>query len=372
MCGRNKTKLEISKRDTQILKGVAILFMLLLHLFARKEVNGLYVFYPTINEVPLIYYLAIFGDACVPIFLFLSGYGLYINHEMEQVSNKRKNFIRIFKLLINFWIIIILFVSIGFLTASTDSFPGSIGEFLLNFFVISSSYNGAWWFLQTYIILVLFSPLLIKVIRKYNSIGLISLFGAIYLLSYVQRIKHIIEIDDSLFFNVLSNAIELVGTSLLPFIIGLIFRKEKIYSKISNRFYHLIFKNIYCIIGIFILIIIHAFYESMVIAPFTAILFICFFNLMDKNMLFQNTLIFIGKHSTNIWLTHMFFYKTIFPELTFSPRYPVLIFLWLILLCLVTSSVINIIYKPIIRWIDKIDSNDRKNYIQSVVNKKTS
>lgn len=50
-----------------ILQGVAILFMLALHLFARKDVNGLYETFPMIIGVPLVYYLALFGDACVPI-----------------------------------------------------------------------------------------------------------------------------------------------------------------------------------------------------------------------------------------------------------------------------------------------------------------
>lgn len=65
--------MEFSKKDMKILQGVAILFMLALHLFARKDVNGLYETFPMINGVPLVYYLALFGDACVPIYLFASG-----------------------------------------------------------------------------------------------------------------------------------------------------------------------------------------------------------------------------------------------------------------------------------------------------------
>ncbi|MGG3582650.1 hypothetical protein P5618_011460 [Priestia megaterium] len=70
--------MEFSKKDMKILQGVAILFMLSLHLFARKEINGLYETFPVINRVPFVYYLALFGDACVPIYLFASGYGLFL------------------------------------------------------------------------------------------------------------------------------------------------------------------------------------------------------------------------------------------------------------------------------------------------------
>jgi hypothetical protein len=112
-------------------------------------------------------------------------------------------------------------------------------------------------------------------------------------------------------------------------------------------------KNILCIFGIFCLVIIHSFYESMIIAPITGIAFICFFNLMDMSAKFKKVLDFFSSHSTNIWFTHMFFYMTIFPKLTFAPQYPILIFGWLIVLCLISSYIINLMYKPIIQLMNK-------------------
>ncbi|MGF9965394.1 acyltransferase family protein [Bacillus rhizoplanae] len=283
----------------------------------------------------------------------ISGYSLFVTHSKDPTSNLKKNFIRIFKLLVNFWIVLILFVVIGFLFGKGESFPGGIVEFFLNFFVLSNSYNGAWWFLQTYIILVFLAPALTKLVRKYNSLSLLIVFGAIYLASYIQRIKHVFDFGNYIVLNEFVNAIVLVGTSLLPFIVGSIFAKEKVYSKLYNMCYNLSYKNTLCTIGIVMLVIIHSFYESMIIAPFTAISFICFFNFMNKSRFIQKVFIFFGDHSTNIWLTHMFFYMSIFPELTFAPRYPILIFGWLIVMCLVSSYVINSMYKPIIQIIDK-------------------
>ncbi|PHA03090.1 acyltransferase [Bacillus pseudomycoides] len=345
--------MEISKNDTKMLKGVAILFMLLLHLFCRKEVNGLYETFLIVNGVPLVYYIGLFGDACVPIYCFVSGYGLFMVYNKEQTSNVMKNFTRIFKLLTNFWIVLVLFVAIGFFAGKAESFQGGIAEFFLNFFVLSNSYNGAWWFLQTYIILVFLAPFLTKLVRKHNSLSLLIIFGVIYLASYIQRIKHVFDFGDYIVLNAFVNAMVLVGTSLLPFIVGSIFAKEKIYSKLYNKFHGVSYKNTLCAIGIVMLVIIHSFYESMIIAPFTAITFICFFNLMNKSRLIQKIFTFLGNHSTNIWLTHMFFYMSIFPEFTFAPRYPILIFGWLVVLCLGSSYVINVIYKPIIQIIDK-------------------
>ncbi|PGL35394.1 acyltransferase [Bacillus cereus] len=344
--------MEISKSDTKMLKGAAILLMLLLHLFARKEVNGMYENFLTINGTPLVYYLALFGDACVPIYCFISGYGLYVIFYKEQRLNVSRNCIRILKLLMNYWIVLVLFVVVGFFAGKSEVFSGGIIKFLLNAFVLSSSYNGAWWFLQTYIILVFLAPLLTKLVRKYNSLSLLLVFGTIYSVSYIQRIKNVLDVGHHTILGMSVNAVVLVGTSLLPFIVGTIFAKEKIYSKLYNKFYYMPYKNILCAIGIIMLIVLHAFYESMIIAPFTAIAFISFFILMNKSSVIQHILAFLGEHSTNIWLTHMFFYMSIFPGLIFAPKYPIIIFIWLITLCIASSYVINFIYKPIEQMID--------------------
>ncbi|MED3866649.1 acyltransferase family protein [Priestia megaterium] len=345
--------MEFSKKDMKILQGVAILFMLSLHLFARKEINGLYETFPVINGVPFVYYLALFGDACVPIYLFASGYGLFFSLGKNATPTVKKNFLRILKLLINFWIILLMFMSIAFVAGKPEAFSGGFSKFLLNFCLLSNSYNGAWWYLQTYVILVFLAPLLTKLIKKYNSISMLVISGIIYLVSYVERIKHVLDLGDNTVVVMLVNAVVLVGTSQLAFVVGIIFAKEGIYSKLYNKFHNIKFKNILCLLGILMLVVMHAFYESMIIAPFTAITFICLFNLMNKSVFVQKLLTFLGNHSTNLWLTHMFFYMSIFPELTFAPRYPILIFLWLVLLCLLSSFVINAIYYPIIKIIDK-------------------
>ena len=43
-----------------------------------------------------------------------------------------------------------------------------------------------------------------------------------------------------------------------------------------------------------------------------------------------------------------------FSDLVYAPKYSILIFIWLMVLCIATSYIINTIYKPIIKIIDKI------------------
>lgn len=356
--------MEISKNDTKVLKGIAILLMLLLHLFCRKDSDGMYTTFLSLDGVPLLYYLALLGDACRPIYLFLSGYAFYIVINKQRDSILGKNIRRILKLACNYWIVLIIFVSLGFLMGLTNEFPGSVSKFLLNFFMLSNSYNGAWWFIQVYIILVLMSPFIVKFVSKFNPFVILGISGVIYLLSYVQRYKEIISFGDSEILNMIFTSVLLLGTSQFSFLVGMIFAKNKIYSKIHNKFNSIKYKNIICTAGIVSLILFHSIVETAIIAPINGILLVNFILLMDKSALIEKGLTFLSEHSTNIWLTHMFFYMTIFPNLTFAPNYPILIYIWLFILCIATSYVIKFIHNPIAKLIDNkftvVTVNNRK------------
>jgi surface polysaccharide O-acyltransferase-like enzyme len=68
--------MEISIQKTNQLKSVAILMMLCLHLF-NQDYHGLFQPLLFVGSQPLSYYVSLFCDACVPIFAFVSGYGLF-------------------------------------------------------------------------------------------------------------------------------------------------------------------------------------------------------------------------------------------------------------------------------------------------------
>jgi surface polysaccharide O-acyltransferase-like enzyme len=352
--------MDITKKDMSLTKGVAILMMLLLHLFCRKDYEGLYEPFIYIGNEPLIYYLALFGDACVPIYCFASGYGLYISYTKKALTYKSTNRNRLTKLVLNYWIILIIFIGLGSII-KPNVYPNSILEFIKNMFLLSNSYNGAWWFLQTYVLLVLVSPYLLKIVKRSNSILLLILSLFIYFVSYVFRIKQVIDFGDNQIILIIVNAIVLFGTSLFPFIVGSIFAKDSIYSIFNGFMNKIKFKNLACAIGVTLLIVFHGFIESMFVAPFTAIAFICFFNSMNKRLYIEKTLNFFGNHSTNIWLTHMFFYMTIFPTMTFAPKFPIFIFIWLIILCLCSSYLINIVFRLFSSILDNNFINKKKN-----------
>ena len=69
------------------------------------------------------------------------------------------------------------------------------------------------------------------------------------------------------------------------------------------------------------MIIAHGFLQTLFVAAFTGIIFIVVFNLIDKPMWLDNLLSYLSKHSTNMWLVHMFFYMIFFKDLVYAPKY---------------------------------------------------
>ena len=332
--------MELSKQNVEETKGVAILFMLLLHLFCTKSYESLFQPIIYVGKYPLIYYLALFGDCCVALYCFCSGYGLMYNYKNDKTNYSKKNRKRILNLYIKYWITIVLFVLIGGVLLNKPGYPGSINKFLLTITGISPAYNGAWWFFTTYILLVAFSKQINEIILKRSSLLIVFLSLIFYVLGYVQRIKVPIVLNN-VYLDYLLRQLALFGTSQLPFILGGIFQKEKIYSKINKKISKLKYKDI--LLGLIIagLIIVHSFIETLFIAVFTGIIFIVCFNLIEKKNYISRFFRYMGKHSTNLWLIHMFFYMIYFKSLVYSPKYPILIYIWLILICLPFSYLIN-------------------------------
>ena len=219
--------MELTKNQIKMTKGIAILFMLLLHLFCTKSYEGLYEPLIFICNIPLAYYLALFGDCCVAIYCFCSGYGLQISHKNNKENYFKNNLMRILKLYINFWIILLIFVVIlGPIMGQGESYPGTLKKFILTFTALDPSYNGAWWFFTTYIILALLSSIINKIVIKYNNIAIIAISFIFYVVAYIQRIKGVIVFDNEVL-NWFIRQIALFGTSQLPFIIGVVFSHKK-------------------------------------------------------------------------------------------------------------------------------------------------
>lgn len=126
-----------SKKDAKMTQGFAILCMLVIHLFCRlgKDVYGTPIIWVSPEKL-LVYLFGFFAGVCVPIYSMCAGYARWLVKD----SVYKENWKRIYKLMKNYWIILILFSCIGFITGG--NIPGNWTKFLKSL-VLLYSYNGA-------------------------------------------------------------------------------------------------------------------------------------------------------------------------------------------------------------------------------------
>lgn len=225
--------MELTKQENQMAKGVAILAMVMLHLFCRL---GDLPYTPLIwiGHTPLIYYLGLFGDICVPIYCFCSGYAQILLKGREQSQYRRSRWVRLFKFLLNYWIVLVLFSIVGALFDKTGAIPGSVRVFLGNLFLYSLSYNGAWWFVLTYAFLIALSPLFIRAAEKMRPIPLFLVSGVLYFVSYIFRFAYPLHFEVVLFQWAWEQLL-LIGTSQFSFVLGMLFYQHKVISTLRTK-----------------------------------------------------------------------------------------------------------------------------------------
>ena len=150
--------------------------------------------------------------------------------------------------------------------------------------------------------------------------------------------------------DIIINAIVLLGTSLFPFVVGMLFYKNLIISRIRKRVKR---KNITALFIILFCFFSHVIVKNMIMAPFISFIFIIAFSLIDFSSFFQKILLFLGKHSTNIWLVHMQFYMIFLPSVVFCTQTVLGCLIILLLLSVLTSYIVNFIENNIVYRIIK-------------------
>lgn len=316
----------MNKDSTLIIKGIAIIMMVIHHLFAFPDrvYSGGYSSIYMMNNVPIEYYIGHIGKMCVSMFLFLGGYGTYKVY--KEYADYKKIIKKITKLYINYWIIFIIFIPLGiFLGKITIDFK----VLFLNFIALSSSINNEWWFFIDYIILIACYPLIIKSIRKNNKYKVVIYSFLVFCIGSISNI--IFYKIDIIIFKFISNIMSLQ----FMFIMGIIVSKYGVYDYINTHIKKGYYDIIMIIMGIFISII---FPIRTLIYPIITPIIIFSLTRMIKQ---SKVLLYLGKNSNNIWLTHTFFCYYYFKELTFIPKYSILIVIWTLILNLIVSIILN-------------------------------
>ena len=339
-----------NKRDAKMTRGYAILSMCVLHLFCRlgDDIFGTPLIWISEGR-PLVYWFGFFAEICMPTYALCVGYAQTLMDEAGKLSFKT-NAVRIKNLMINYWIILALFSVIGFVSGRTEVIPQSLPNFLKSI-VLLHSYNGAWWFLNTYIlILVCYKVFQVPVKKLPPYVGIIACF--IFALAwYLAGHFHLIPvISDNPALEIVLNELRNLANVLPYYWIGGFLCKQKIVSRISKwlsvRVTH---QNLLLTaFSLFLFIAVNILSKAVFAGPCAVVVFITF-NLMHKAQWIEKLFIFLGEHSTNIWLTHMFFYAYIFPGLVQRVKYPLFMLLFMLLLCICTSYAEKGIVRLVVR-----------------------
>ncbi|WP_317311063.1 acyltransferase family protein [Clostridium thermobutyricum] len=323
----------ITLKKSRNIKVISVFMMLWLHLFGHPDrISKVeYISLLNLGDKPGAEVIASFMGICVTIFLFISGYGIYTKYkENFELKDIKKIFIKIY---LNYIIVFSIFLFIGFLLGK---YKFQVNEFISNLLTISNSYNREWWFLNTYLLLIMSYILGKNIVKKYNFKKSILFFISLNFIGLILT-KLNYSIDTEIY--ILRIVADFMTVQIF-FYSGILVAKYGVFDKINEKIKMKKFINVIMIMvitGILIFKISIPIIDNYIYYFIEIIYIFLLVNLIDENMFINK----LSKHTTNIWLTHTFFCYYIFQKLTFLPKYSVLIFLWNLILCLCISNLIN-------------------------------
>lgn len=345
----------ITKNKSRSIKFLAVCLMITYHLFAFPA-RIMAVSYNSLFEIggqTIEFYISRAGGICVGMFTFLSGYGLYISY------NKNISYKGILKRIYNFykkyWLVFFIFILGGFVLGK---YKFNLTQFILNFIGLEDSYNGEWWYVRLYIMLLVSYPMINKILDRYN-------YKFILIISFLINIGGYGITTLSAIFNIKLRLLALLALLLggqFLFILGVVIAKYGLFNSLNEKIN--IKRKTYIYLSIVTFFIIVFIGDIPVFGEIAKLILIPIFVFTLVNAIKdESCLSKLGRHSTNMWLTHSFFCYYYFQRFTFILKYPILILLQLIVITIIVSiilekieevflSKLNIFNRKII-WIEK-------------------
>ena len=316
----------LTKQDTAVLKGIAIIAMLMHHLWGC----------PPAGVEPytgLLGFLGSVGKVCVAIFLFCSGYGLSVGYQksmndccMNNGDWKQKvlatlKFLvkRLIKFYANYWFIFLIFVPISVfcfgrpLSAAYGESMNVFSGLVFDFFGIQGflSYNITWWFNKLIILLYLTFPLLYFCVKKG---GWVVAMASLLCMQLSDRLGSL-------------NYYEILLWQC-PMVFGILWHeKEQSLNKVRLQRNLMTYYSVVPFISLIILLlyrygivphILHirsGIYMDAIIVVMMALCVVLMRNYSKHiNVVFE----FLGYHSMNIYMTHTFFFSYWFSSFFYS------------------------------------------------------
>ncbi len=334
-------KKEFAKEDTCLVKGLSVIALLFYHLFENEErITALKVDYGPF-PLPVFLTLSQFGNICVAVFVFLSAYGMTKGLREQKITlgeSCRKAVFRWRKLTGNFvW----MYCSVNLLWFYLFDYKSLYGEGwqgglmgILDMLGLAALWdtptlNMTWWYMKIAIIVIALVPFLSALTEK---IGNRILFPALVL-------PAIFTLDEDFyryFFVMVTGVAAAHGMWL-----------EKLFQQKWNA----ILQAFTGVLLLFLCVIIRQNYVIhsgflWLLDGWIAFVIVWFGGkVLSEIPGLRTLLVFLGKHSMNIYFVHTFFYMILYQDFIYSFRYAGLILVVLLLVCVAYSVILEQIKK---------------------------
>lgn len=367
--------MKFTKEHTMQMKGIAIIILLFHHCFLNAQrwatvpyeklatTKG-WGYYP-ISFAPFsshtIQYLASFSKICVAMFVFMTGYGMWVSYESQKKKTTMSNYIkkRMVTLMTGF---LIIFVVTETLAIPTGRFIEVYGhDFRSVVYMIIDALGLAkllgtplfcltWWYMSLAIVLIMIFPFVHSIMEKYQWVVVVASIIVPRACGFGQ--------STDLF------------RYLLAYTLGMYFAQHDLLARIKEKFMeqNVAGKLLSLIVSLIGLAVIIKCRQNAWIGwkyldfwdGFAAmyVIVISYIYILNGKWIVKG-LGFLGKHSMNIFLIHSFYRDVFFHEFTYSFYYAWLDYIVLMAISLVTSIVLEwfkklIRYEKFIEWVKRL------------------
>lgn len=367
--------MKFTKEHTMQMKGIAIIILLFHHCFLNAQrwatvpyeklatTKG-WGYYP-ISFAPFsshtIQYLASFSKICVAMFVFMTGYGMWVSYESQKKKTTMSNYIkkRMVTLMTGF---LIIFVVTEVLAIPTGRFIEVYGhDFRSVVYMIIDALGLAkllgtplfcltWWYMSLAIVLIMIFPFVHSIMEKYQWVVVVASIIVPRACGFGQ--------STDLF------------RYLLAYTLGMYFAQHDLLARIKEKFMeqNVAGKLLSLIVSLIGLAVIIKCRQNAWIGwkyldfwdGFAAmyVIVISYIYILNGKWIVKG-LGFLGKHSMNIFLIHSFYRDVFFHEFTYSFYYAWLDYIVLMAISLVTSIVLEwfkklIRYEKFIDWVKRL------------------
>lgn len=346
---------DITRKDSAVLKGIAILILLCHHnfrkagLFRGYEVS----FWPfTQNQIVS---LSFFFKITVSIFIFISGYGLTVSYRSKNENYSIKKDIytpwviqRLFKLLSGYWFIFIMMsILCQMINGRTwdiyfkEGFLYGIYQYVISFFGLARLFDMSnlvytWWYMSAAVIIVFLVPILNSIAK--NRLGYFLTFCMLWIVPHFMGLEY--QGDTHPF------------TYILILFLGCACGEYKLFAKVKSLRWEKhpklwgVLKGAMAIVLLFLCYKEYAVFlkagkweMALNIIPFVVI-YLCYEYICPIPYL-NTVLEYIGSHSLNIFLIHTFIRGVYLADFTYSWGHFMLINLVLLGLSLIASILVE-------------------------------